>query len=227
MDKPSSLSLPELADSVAKHLRLLSDDGCLGFDCSKKTTQILERGWGRETLPQIRAVLDKCEQCSLHDKGGRKVFGQGDKHADIVFVGLAPGREEELCGKPFMGEAGDLLTNIIGAMGLTRESVYICNVVKCRVEQGQKPGPDQIKACAPFLKRQIAAIRPKVIFTLGEVPASVLLGDKFPVSQLREKIHMFSGIRVMPMYHPDELLHFPEKKRAAWQDMKAIMRALK
>jgi DNA polymerase len=161
--------------------------------------------------------------------GGRShiVFGTGDPQADLVFVGEGPGFEEDRQGAPFVGSAGRLLTKIIQAMGLTRETVYICNVIKCRPPGNRNPLPGEIEQCFPFLKRQLEGIQPRVICALGSVAAKVLLGTDAPISRLRGRFHDYQGVPLMPTYHPAYLLRNPEKKREVWEDMKRIMARLK
>ncbi len=222
------LDIGVLAGSLANHLRLLSQEGCPGFDCSKKTLDILKREWGcpPENLQQVSAGLDQCQLCTLSGSRKQVVFGEGAESADIVFVGAGPGEAEDETGKPFAGKAGELLTNIIQAMGLAREDVYLCNLVKCRVPDGRSPQSDEITACSLILKRQLLSISPKFICALGEIPARALTGQATPLNLLRGRVHKYFGMPVMPTYDPGDLLLFPEKKRAVWQDMQTIMRAI-
>jgi DNA polymerase len=141
-------------------------------------------------------------------------------------VGEGPGREEDRQGVPFVGAAGQLLTKIIAAIKLRREDVYICNIIKCRPPGNRNPAPEEIKACFPFLKRQLAVIQPEFICALGTFAAQVLLGTSTPISRLRGAFHMYQGIKVLPTYHPAYLLRNPEKKRAVWEDMQLLMQAM-
>jgi uracil-DNA glycosylase len=174
------------------------------------------------TLAEIREELGECTRCKLH--GGRKhlVFGVGSEKADLVFVGEAPGRDEDLQGEPFVGRAGKLLTEIIEAIGLTRGEVYICNVIKCRPPENRNPEPDEIEACQPFLKAQLRSIGPKVICTLGKFAAQTLLEVQTPISSLRGKFFSYDGIPLMATYHPAYLLRNPGAKREVWEDMKQV-----
>lgn len=220
---------------VRNTLRQMAGWGCRGFDSPEKTLAILER-WrsapgppeaGPEGLEGIRSDLGDCRRCRLASGRERIVFGHGDPAARLVFVGEGPGAEEDRQGIPFVGAAGQLLTKIIDAMKLTRDQVYICNVIKCRPPGNRNPAPDEIAACRPFLERQLAAIKPEVICTLGGFAAQTLLNSTRPVSRLRGGFHTYRNIKVMPTYHPAYLLRNPEKKRAVWEDMKKIMALLR
>jgi len=174
------------------------------------------------TLEQVREELGDCKRCKLHAGRTKLVFGVGSASAELVFVGEGPGRDEDLKGEPFVGRAGQLLTDIIGAIGLTREEVYICNVVKCRPPENRNPEPDEVAACAPFLVGQIEAIRPKLICVLGKVAAQTLLQVETPISKIRGTFLEWHGIPVMPTYHPAYLLRNPSAKKDVWEDMKKL-----
>ncbi|RQW88211.1 MAG: uracil-DNA glycosylase [Geobacter sp.] len=179
-----------------------------------------------ETVESIRLELGECHRCALGDSRTSLVFGVGNEKSDIVFVGEAPGREEDLKGEPFVGEAGQLLTKIIQAMGFTREDVYICNVLKCRPPNNRNPQTEEIEACQPFLLRQLQALSPKIIIALGTFAAQTLLQTSTPISQLRGHIHDYHGIPLMPTFHPAFLLRNPAKKREVWDDMKIALKML-
>ncbi len=180
-----------------------------------------------ETLEELSAFIGKCTRCPLHRGRKHLVFGEGSPKARLVFVGEAPGREEDLIGRPFVGEAGRLLTRIIeNGMGLKREDVYICNVVKCRPPRNRDPEKEEVEICLPFLKRQIQIIRPEVICILGRVAAQALLGKDFKITQDRGKWNSFEGIPVMPTYHPAYVLRNPRAKRPVWEDVQQIMARL-
>jgi uracil-DNA glycosylase len=179
-----------------------------------------------ETLEQIRAELGDCQRCGLGASRSHLVYGAGDPHARLVFVGEAPGFEEDRQGEPFVGEAGQLLTRIIQAMGLSRDEVYICNVLKCRPPENRNPHHDEIEACRPFLQRQLQAIAPAAIITLGTFATQTLLHTKEPISRLRGRFHDFHGIPLMPTFHPAFLLRSPEKKREVWDDVQQVMKLL-
>jgi DNA polymerase len=176
-----------------------------------------------ETLDHIRADMGDCTRCQLCKTRTHIVFGEGAADARLVFVGEGPGFEEDQCGRPFVGAAGQLLTKIIAAMKLSRETVYIANIVKCRPPNNRNPEPGEIRQCLPFLKRQLAAIKPQVICALGSVPAHTLLETQTPISRLRGRFHEFMGIPLMPTFHPAYLLRSPERKRDVWNDVQQIM----
>ena len=151
------------------------------------------------------------------------VFGGGNPQAELVFVGEAPGREEDKQGLPFVGEAGQLFERILLAMKLHRDDVYICNVIKCRPPGNRDPKPEEIEACEPFLKRQLAVIRPRVLVTLGKFAAQTLLRERTPISRLRGHWREYEGIPLMPTFHPAFLLRNPAAKKEVWIDMKQVM----
>lgn len=180
----------------------------------------------RETLVAIRNDLGECQRCGLAASRTQLVYGVGNPSARLVLVGEAPGREEDLKGEPFVGEAGRLLDRILLAMGMRREDVYICNVLKCRPPNNRDPQPEEVATCEAFLIRQIAAIGPQVIVGLGRFAVHSLLKSRVPISQLRGEWQSFQGIPLMPTYHPAYLLRNPEGKRDVWTDMKEVMRRL-
>lgn len=237
--------LADLVRAVRNTLTYMKASGCKGFDCSPETLKTLadlrvmrpdarttDDGRGTpphpapETLESIRADLGECTRCQLCRRRTHIVFGEGDPRARLVFVGEGPGYEEDQSGRPFVGPAGQLLTRIIAAMGLSREAVYICNVVKCRPEGNRNPEPDEIACCLPFLNRQLTAIGPQVVCALGGVAAKTLLDTDAPISRLRGRFHTVMGMSVMPTYHPAYLLRNPEKKRDVWADVQLIMKRL-
>lgn len=182
---------------------------------------------GAPALAAIRTDIGDCTRCVLHTLGRRQVvFGVGNPNAELMFVGEAPGADEDIKGEPFVGAAGQLLTRIIEAIQLRREDVYIANVIKCRPPGNRNPAPVEVDTCSPFLLRQIAAVRPRVIVCLGSFAAHTLLGSDAPISRLRGRAHDWrDGIRLVPTFHPAYLLRSPDKKREVWEDMK-IVRAL-
>ena len=180
----------------------------------------------RETLVEVRADLGDCTRCVLHEKRTHLVFGVGDPNADLMFIGEAPGFEEDRQGIPFVGPAGQLLTKIIGAIDLSRDDVYIANVVKCRPPRNRDPEPEEVEECRSFLDRQVDAIRPKVICALGRVAALNLLRTDEGITRIRGRIYPYRGAKLVPTFHPAYLLRNPEKKRECWQDMKLIRRLL-
>ena len=185
-----------------------------------------------ETLEKIRKNLGDCHRCKLGSSRTKLVFGKGNPHSRLLFVGEGPGAEEDRQGEPFVGEAGKILTRIITAMGLKREDVYICNVVKCRPPGNRDPETDEIEACAPFLKRQIECVGPEVVIALGKFAAQTLLGTKEPISKLRGKFRDYHGIPLIPTYHPSYLLHRQGEGSMdsfwdVWDDMTQVLRLLK
>jgi DNA polymerase len=150
----------------------------------------------------------------------------GDPKARLMFVGEGPGEDEDLKGEPFVGKAGQLLTKMIEAMGLRREDVYICNTVKCRPPNNRNPEPDELAACEPFLKGQLASVRPDAIVTLGKFAAQALLREQTPISRLRGQWREYEGIPVMPTFHPAYLLRSPQEKVKVWEDLQSVMKKL-
>jgi uracil-DNA glycosylase family 4 len=181
---------------------------------------------GAAALQVVRDELGDCTRCKL--SGGRKniVFGRGNPDADLVFVGEAPGADEDAQGEPFVGAAGQLLDRMIAAMGYGRDDVYICNVIKCRPPQNRNPEPDEVAACEPFLKKQLAALRPRMLVALGKFASQSLSGEQTAISRLRGNVRSYEGVPVMPTYHPAYLLRTPEAKRDVWSDLRAVMAVL-
>lgn len=179
------------------------------------------------SLPELRTVIGDCQRCKLAPHRTRIVFGVGNPNAELVFVGEAPGRDEDLQGEPFVGAAGQLLTEIIvKGMRIRREDVYIANIIKCRPPQNRDPEPDEIAACEPFLKHQLALIKPKAIVTLGKFAAQCLLKTRTPITRLRGNWTTYQGVPLMPTFHPAYLLRNPADKRLVWQDIQQVMTAL-
>jgi len=175
-------------------------------------------------LAAVRADLGDCRRCRLCEKRQQIVFGEGAADARVVFVGEGPGEEEDKSGRPFVGRAGELLTKMIEAVGWRREDVYICNIVKCRPPGNRDPQPDEVASCQPFLERQIRAIAPVAIVTLGKPAISTLLGRTVAITKLRGQWQEFQGIAVMPTYHPAYLLrnYTRETRQAVWDDLRAV-----
>jgi DNA polymerase len=180
----------------------------------------------RRSLEEVRNDLGDCTRCKLCSGRTHIVFGVGNPKAELVFVGEGPGADEDEQGIPFVGKAGQLLTKMIEAMGFSRDEVYICNVVKCRPPNNRNPEPDEIEACSPFLRAQLASIRPKVIVTLGKCAAQSLLGDGTPITRLRGNWREYGGIPVMPTFHPAYLLRSPAEKKNAWADLRQVIKRL-
>ena len=178
-------------------------------------------------LKAIREVIGDCTRCKLHQQGRKQiVFGVGNPNAELMFVGEAPGADEDQQGEPFVGRAGQLLNNMITAMGLRREDVYIANVIKCRPPGNRTPERDECETCSPFLMRQIDVIRPKVIVALGAVAAKNLLGLNESMANLRGRFYDFRGTKLAVTYHPAFLLRDPRQKKEAWKDLQMVMKEM-
>jgi uracil-DNA glycosylase len=176
-----------------------------------------------ETLEFVREDLGDCTRCKLHRLGRRQiVFGVGNPRAELMFIGEAPGHDEDIQGIPFVGRAGQLLTKIIEAIDLRREDVYIANVIKCRPPENRNPEPDEVASCEPFLFRQVQVIKPRVIVALGTFAAQALLRTSDPISRLRGHVFRYGDARLIPTFHPAYLLRSPERKRDVWDDMKKV-----
>jgi DNA polymerase len=176
------------------------------------------------TLTEIREDIGDCTRCKLHTQGRKQiVFGVGSPTADLMFVGEAPGADEDTQGVPFVGRAGQLLTKMIEAMGFKRDEVYIANVIKCRPPENRNPDPDEVASCEPFLFRQIETIRPQVIVALGSFAAKALLKTQDPISRLRGRVYAYHGAKLIPTFHPSFLLRSPNQKKYAWEDLKLAL----
>jgi DNA polymerase len=228
--------LRDVARALLAHVEYQRDLGAQGVPAARlatpvvAATRVVERPVptdAPETLEQVRADLGDCQRCKL--AGGRRtlVYGVGNAKARLVFVGEGPGADEDAKGEPFVGRAGQLLTEIITkGMQLRREDVYICNVVKCRPPGNRNPEPDEVAACEPFLMRQLGAIGPEVIVALGKFAAQTLLRSKTPITQLRGRWFDYQGVMLMPTFHPAYLLRNPGDKRLVWEDIQKVMRVL-
>ena len=180
-----------------------------------------------DALVAVRTDIGDCTRCKLHAQGRRQiVFGVGHPEADLMFVGEAPGADEDIQGIPFVGRAGQLLTKIIEAIGLRRDEVYIANVIKCRPPGNRNPEQDEVDTCEPFLFRQVDVIKPKVIVALGTFAARALLRTLDPISRLRGRVYEYRGAKLVPTFHPAYLLRNPASKREVWEDMKLVKRLL-
>jgi DNA polymerase len=174
----------------------------------------------------IREELGECTRCALHTGRNKLVFGDGPPTARLMFVGEGPGADEDAQGLPFVGKAGQLLNNMIAAMGLKREEVYIANVVKCRPPNNRVPEPEEGATCSPFLFRQIDVVRPELLVALGATAATWLLGTRQPLAGLRGRVHTMRGTRLVVTYHPAYLLRDPRQKKEAWADLQIVMKEL-
>ncbi len=230
--------LREVAGEALRHLWWLKDSGVRevpraaprapaapsAAQAAKALATLSDKGCGSEPLLSIRGELGECTRCKLHAGRTTLVFGVGNPTAELMFVGEGPGADEDRQGEPFVGKAGQLLTKMIEAMGFRRTDVYIANVVKCRPPNNRDPEPDEISACEPFLKAQIAAIRPRVVVALGRFAVQTLLRDTTPISRQRGRWREYEGVRLMPTFHPAYLLRNPAEKRAAWDDLQLVMK---
>jgi DNA polymerase len=206
---------------VISYMRLKESDPLAMVNAPADTVDV-----NTPTLQDIRQELGDCHRCPLCQKRTHIVFGEGNPQARLAFVGEAPGADEDMQGRPFVGKAGQLLTKIIQAMGLTRQDVYICNILKCRPPGNRNPKPDEITTCEPFLVKQLQVIQPKVICALGTFAAHTLLKTEVPITILRGRFHTYQGIHLMPTYHPAYLLRNPGAKKQVWEDMQMIMKTL-
>ncbi len=225
---------------VAEHLRFLRDLGVTGVsrdsiwrereETTQPTHPIMPTASVMSPLDELadldalRAHIGVCTRCKLSKQGrSQVVFGVGNPNADLMFVGEAPGADEDRLGEPFVGRAGQLLTKIIEAIQLQRSDVYIANVIKCRPPENRNPEPDEIETCEPFLNRQIDLIKPRVIVALGTFAAKALLKTDVPISRLRGRVHDFrGGSKLIATFHPAFLLRSPDRKRDVWEDMKKV-----
>src|SRR6185503_19450233 len=219
---------------IVQQLEFLRDIGIDRVDLQRPTRAVVEipvevaveaapeREPSTETLESIRADLGDCQRCKLAPMRTNIVFGSGNPNAELVFVGEAPGFDEDQQGLPFVGRAGQLLTKIIESIDLKREDVYICNILKCRPPDNRNPEPEEVAACGGFMKRQLATIRPKIVCCLGTFAAQTVLQTTSSISKLRGKFFDMDGIRVIATFHPAYLLRSPDKKREVWEDMKQI-----
>jgi uracil-DNA glycosylase len=221
-------------EQLAEHLKFFGEMGVEGF-----RTDAAWQKRGREPFPSegaeeevpvpfseltaIREDIGDCTRCKLCNLGRRQiVFGIGNPNADLMFVGEAPGRDEDIQGIPFVGRAGQKLTQIIEAIGLKRDDVYIANVIKCRPPENRNPEPDEVESCEPFLFRQVDTIKPKVIVALGTFAAKSLLKTTDSISRLRGRVYDYRGAKLVPTFHPAFLLRNPSCRREVWEDMKKV-----
>ncbi len=192
------------------------------FSAAEDRPQPLSRQEQAVALQALAAEVAVCSLCKLHAGRTQTVFGVGSPDADLVFIGEAPGRDEDLQGEPFVGRAGRLLTEILEAIGFRRDEVYICNILKCRPPQNRDPEREEVESCEPYLKRQLQILAPKVICCLGRVAAQTLLGTRATLTAMRESVHFYEGIPVLVTYHPAALLRNPHWKRPTWDDVRKL-----
>jgi DNA polymerase len=220
--------LTDLREALGAARSQLEYQRDLGFsELTRSAAPPAAAAGGATPLEEVRARLGDCRRCPLSTTRNQLVFGVGSPVARLVLVGEAPGREEDERGEPFVGEAGRLLDRILLAMGLQRDEVYICNVLKCRPPNNRDPEPVEVATCEPFLVQQLAAIRPELIVALGRFAIQTLLQTKVPISKLRGSWQEYQGIPLMPTYHPAYLLRNPLGKREVWADMRLVMQRLR
>jgi DNA polymerase len=214
-------SMAEIISDLKSYLEYLKGIGIVSLPCSEIEHDAL-RPSRILTLEEVRKELGDCKRCKLHRTRRTIVFGEGNEKATLMFIGEGPGYEEDVQGRPFVGRAGQLLTKIIQSVNLSREAVYIANLIKCRPPQNRNPEADEIQSCSPFLMKQMDVIQPKIICALGTFSAQALLKTDAKISALRGEFFDLEGIKVIPTYHPAFLLRNPERKREVWEDMKKI-----
>jgi len=215
---PMEQAFHQVVSSLQDFLLCQKEQGVAGLPQGRQHSTIDKR----LTLETVRGELGACTRCKLHQHRRHIVFGSGNPEAQLVFVGEGPGAEEDAQGKPFVGRAGQLLTKIINSIDLTREEVYIANIIKCRPPNNRNPEPDEMKACEPFLIKQLDAIQPKIICALGTFAAQTLLETDERISHLRGKFLPYRNSRLIATFHPAFLLRNPQRKRDVWEDMKMI-----
>ncbi len=219
-------------EATRNELLLLRDLGYTHLELADRSWQLAESSTANGQPPTANLLEDLerlalvCEKCRLAKTRTQVVYGVGNPKADLMFIGEAPGRDEDIQGKPFVGRAGQLLTDIIKAMKLTRDDVYIANVIKCRPPENRNPEPDELDACRPWIRRQIEIIQPKVIVTLGRFALQSLTEKGYGITSVRGQWLDYNGVKVMPTYHPAYLLRNPAAKKDVWADMKKVMAEL-
>jgi uracil-DNA glycosylase len=214
---PENSSLVDSQSNVVEQLSKESSDEPMKKTLNKKA----------KTLDELQnKVIGDCKRCKLCKGRNNVVFGDGNPHAELMFIGEGPGADEDEQGIPFVGRAGKLLSKIIESMGYTREEIYIANVVKCRPPKNRNPETDEIEQCMPFLMQQIALIKPKAVICLGKFAAQTVLDSKIPISKLRGDFREIDGVQIMPSFHPAYLLRNPAMKRLMWEDCKKVMTLL-
>lgn len=227
------MALNEILNDTVKYLEYLKEEGISVVEVDRSILTELGRSRSKEKRPVSAGTFDKlsseiaaCTKCELHSSRTNTVPGQGNSTPEIMFIGEAPGADEDLQGLAFVGRAGQLLTKMIQAMGYSREDVFIGNILKCRPPENRKPLPGEMETCMPYLKRQIEVLRPKVIIALGATAVQGLVATDISISKLRGTWLSFEGIRLMPTFHPAYLLRNPSAKKFVWEDLKEVLRFL-
>ena len=223
--------LKQKLESGKKTIYLPFDSRPIGAVSDNKPAAIeplaIENFARTETLEQLYETIKDCQMCQLGATRHKFVFGVGNPKAEIMFIGEAPGHEEDMRGEPFVGRAGQLLTRALAAMGLRREDVYIANILKCRPPENRDPLPEEAETCEVYLLHQIALIKPKIICSLGRIAAQRLLRTNMTLGQMRERWFNFQGTPFIVTYHPAALLRSPDYKRPFWEDMQKLLSRLK
>jgi len=215
-------TIDETIEQLLGYLKWQKRLGIKEIYLSEDIKNMLSFSKKNELLEIVKEELKDCRRCKLYKERNHIVFGEGNEDARLMLIGEAPGHEEDLQGRPFVGAAGHLLDNMLKAINLSRREVYIANIVKCRPPHNRKPERDEIEACKPFLLKQIDIIKPSIICTLGSIATQTLLETKTPITKLRGHIYDFSGIKLIPTFHPAYLLRNPYQKKGAWEDLKLI-----
>jgi DNA polymerase len=227
MAEKASQGLAGLLLGIREFLVQMKKEGAKDIHLSpegrKALDRVLRRASGVRTLRDLEEMMKKCHKCPIGGDRLNLVFGEGSEKAEIVFVGEAPGEDEDEQGRPFVGRAGQLLTKIIKAMGYERDQVYIANVLKCRPPVNREPLPEEVARCSPYLAMQVELIKPKVVVALGKHAAHALLGIETPITKLRGNLKSYRGIPVMPTFHPSYLLRNPRAKKEVWEDLKKVL----
>lgn len=219
LDQPEQ-EFQQILYSLQDYLLYQKEQGIEGLPTKSPQSTLA----GIQSLEEIKRELGDCKRCKLHRHRRHIVFGTGSHEAKLVFVGEGPGEDEDIQGKPFVGRAGQLLTKIINSINLSREEVYIVNIIKCRPPKNRNPEPDEIRACEPFLLKQLDAIQPKIICALGTFAAQTLLETNEKISSLRGRFISYRNSKLIATFHPAFLLRSPQRKRDVWEDMKMIRR---
>lgn len=234
-DERANGELLEVIELAKKFLQKQRELGLRQINVSRSTLAVLDSlssvaddrpKDAAAAIKELAVTVQGCSKCHLSRTRTNVVVGEGNPRARLMFIGEAPGADEDKQGLPFVGRAGQLLTRIIEAIDLKRSDVYICNILKCRPPKNRTPSADEIECCYPYLTRQLQAIRPKVICALGNVAAQTLLQNKSPMNRLRGRFHKFGDALLMPTYHPAALLRNPDYKKAVWEDVQIIQREL-
>ena len=212
-----------MTEDLVRELELLREFGFTHLDIGGQ--RAADGGQG-DLLAELEQIVTACKKCRLSKSRTQVVYGVGNPNADLMFIGEAPGRDEDIQGEPFVGRAGQLLTDIIKAMKLTRDNVYIANVIKCRPPENRNPELDELESCRPYIRRQVEIIQPRVIVTLGRFALQSLTEKSYAISSVRGQWLEYNGIKVMPTYHPAYLLRTPSAKKEVWADMKKVMTEL-